>query len=166
MTKEEAIGQLKFMLEQMPKEPPLECDYIEEWLDTNKDIRNALDMAIKTLGCEPCEDVISRETASDAIFNIGMCTCSTKEVEVASECLRAVEALPLVTPLYDNSGWIPVSEKPKEAGSYMTTLDYGEYGLSAGQRYYHGDDYGWSDVCVIAWMPLPEPYKPQESEGK
>jgi len=70
------------------------------------------------------------------------------------------------TPL-PKTEWIPVNEEPpKEEGSYMTTLDYGEYGLVAQQRYYHGEGIGWSDECVIAWMPLPEPYKPQESEDK
>jgi hypothetical protein len=70
MTRKEAIEQLKFMLEQKPKEPPLECDYIEEWFDTDREIRNTFDMAIKSLeawdkvieeikeqfdGCDICE---------------------------------------------------------------------------------------------------------------
>ena len=59
--------------------------------------------------------------------------------------------------------WIPVSEKlPKETGTYMTTIDYGEYGLATGQRYYHGEVIGWNDECVIAWQPLPEPYERSE----
>jgi hypothetical protein len=66
--------------------------------------------------------------------------------------------------LKQKSEWIPVSEKPKEIGCYMTTIDYGEYGLSVGPRVYYGKDHGWTDVHVIAWMPLPLPYKPQESK--
>ena len=53
MTREEAIEQLKFMIETIPKEPPTYCDHIEEWLDTNKDIRETLDMAIKALEALP-----------------------------------------------------------------------------------------------------------------
>lgn len=55
--------------------------------------------------------------------------------------------------------WIPVSERlPEEMGTYMTTIDYGKHGFAVGQRYYYGQKL-WEDDCVIAWMPLPEPYK-------
>jgi hypothetical protein len=50
-------------------------------------------------------------------------------------------------------------------GTYMTTIDYGEGVLMTGQRYYFGRDLKWNDEGVIAWMPLPEPYK-AESEDK
>ena len=66
------------------------------------------------------------------------------------ELLKALEQEPK---------WIPVSERvPKKVGTYMTTVDYGRYGLATGQRYYHGKRLGWEDECVVAWMPLPEPY--------
>lgn len=61
--------------------------------------------------------------------------------------------------------WIPVSEQlPEEVGTYITTADYGKYGLAVGQRYYHGKGIGWEDDCIIAWMPLPEPYKANNEE--
>jgi hypothetical protein len=62
--------------------------------------------------------------------------------------------------------WIPVNERlPEEPGTYMTTINYGKYyGLAVEQRYYY-ESLGWNDDCVIAWMPLPEPYK-AESEDK
>jgi uncharacterized coiled-coil DUF342 family protein len=53
MSREEAIEQLNFMIETIPKEPSAECDSIKEWLDTDKDIRNALEMAIKALEQAP-----------------------------------------------------------------------------------------------------------------
>ena len=60
--------------------------------------------------------------------------------------------------------WIPVSERlPEGMGTYMTTVDYGKHGLATGQRYYYGQGL-WEDDCVIAWMPLPQPYK-AESES-
>lgn len=61
MTREEAIEQLEFMLEQMTEEPPTQCDYIDEWLDTHRKIRNAFEMAVKALEQEPSEDAISRQ---------------------------------------------------------------------------------------------------------
>ena len=47
----------------------------------------------------------------------------------------------------------------------MTTIDYGKYGLEIGQKYYYGQGL-WGDDCVVAWMPLPEPYKEGEKGGK
>ena len=66
----------------------------------------------------------------------------------------------------EQTRWIPCSERLPEITDtyYMTTVDYEKHGLAIGPRYYHGD-LGWEDDCVIAWMPLPEPYK-AESEDK
>ena len=67
-----------------------------------------------------------------------------------------LEKLPAVQP---EQKWIPCyEEQPKGMGSYMTTIDYGEYGVVSGQRYYYGQNL-WNDDCVIAWMPLPDPWK-------
>ena len=61
--------------------------------------------------------------------------------------------------------WIPVNERlPEKPGTYMTTIDYGKYGLEVGQKYYYGQGLGWSYDCVIAWMPLPEPYKAESED--
>lgn len=57
MSNEEAIEQLKFMMEIMPKEPPEECDDIKEWMDTDKDIRTTLNMAIEALKQKSCNDI-------------------------------------------------------------------------------------------------------------
>ena len=54
--------------------------------------------AIKALEQEPCEDVISRQAVLDNISRIGLRKCGTNEIEAVYECLRAVEALPPVTP--------------------------------------------------------------------
>lgn len=75
------------------------------------------------------------------------------------------EALDMaIKSLESQQKWIPVSERlPKETGIYMTTIDYGKLGLATGQRFYHGS-LGWEDDCVIAWMPLPQPYKAESEE--
>jgi len=83
--------------------------------------------------------------------------------------------------------WIPVSERLPEDGTYLVTLesffggkpridirsftndlnkvdefDFPEQKLG---WYDYDSEYGyWEDTRVIAWMPLPEPYEPQESE--
>ena len=72
----------------------------------------------------------------------------------------------------DNDGWIPVEEAlPEEDGFYIATMD-GEIvdqqepftGLAEfenGKWIDDEDDYR----CVIAWRPLPEPYRPERSDN-
>lgn len=76
--------------------------------------------------------------------------------------------------------WIPVSERlPDRTISVLTTWIYvptGERYIEVAERYGNDDDYTFlgdtdeykmnrKDHKVIAWMPLPEPYK-AESEDK
>ena len=57
--------------------------------------------------------------------------------------------------------WIPVTERlPKKCNTtYLATVDYGGHGMAVGQRFFFDDNIGWNDKSVVAWMPLPEPYK-------
>ncbi len=75
----------------------------------------------------------------------------------ANEAINmAIEALSLLEP-----HWIPVTDGlPKKCNTtYLATVDYGEHGMAVGQRFFFGDNIGWNDKSVVAWMPLPEPYK-------
>ena len=57
--------------------------------------------------------------------------------------------------------WIPVSERlPEENGYYLTTTMYHRVYCD----YWEEERFNRTEV-VIAWMPLPEPYK-AESEDK
>ena len=56
------------------------------------------ELEVLALEQEPCEDCISRREAVDAIHGVGMCKCSTNEIEAVDDCLRVVKALPPVTP--------------------------------------------------------------------
>lgn len=67
------------------------------------------------------------------------------------------------------TGWIPVSEMlPAEDGFYLATCDgeiCGESEPFSGLAEFQNGK--WVDdeedyQCVVAWMPLPTPYKPQE----
>ena len=82
----------------------------EEMIDTLKGLvfgtfdrttskeREALDMVIKKIEQQPCEDVTAfKEDVLDAISRIGLRKSDTKEVKAVAECLRAVEALSPVT---------------------------------------------------------------------
>ena len=70
------------------------------------------------------------------------------------------------------SRWIPVSEKLPEDGQnvlFSTKTDRvfeGKYYADTSAHNwlsYKDDTYAWNNV-VTAWMPLPQPYTPQESE--
>ena len=59
------------------------------------------------------------------------------------------------------NGWIPVSERLPEDGTYITTLDGELVGQEEPFTGMCGIENGkWDDEdFVIAWMYLPEPYK-------
>ena len=59
------------------------------------------------------------------------------------------------------NGWIPVSERSPEDGTYITTLHGEPVGQEEPFTGMCGIENGkWDDEdCVIAWMYLPEPYK-------
>lgn len=86
---------------------------------------------------------------------------SLEEQEKAKEMLKKLNEM----------RWIPVSERlPEESGNYMTCI-YNEerdgYKLRqiwfAHENDYDIDESGWSELYyferVVAWMPLPEPYR-------
>ena len=81
-------------------------------------------------------------------------------------------------PAQPEQRWIPCSERlPSENGDYLVTLENGVVkilGYSTTQRttypkgfYYIKDGFSWRQMQnpVVAWMPLPEPYKGGEQDG-
>ena len=81
------------------------------------------------------------------------------------------EALDMATKLLEQTRWIPVSERlPEEDGFYLATCDGEICGedepVASMAEFENGkwvddeDDY----QCVLAWMPLPEPYKAESEE--
>lgn len=116
---------------------------------------------------EPCEDCVSKQGVAEILF---------KYVRPGDDVGKAfveflvsqINDLPPVNP-QPKTDWIPVSEKPIEKeGRYLTTI-INEYDNSL--RYMMTCDYisgVWcpDDECasdnVVAWMPLPELYDPQE----
>ena len=109
-------------------------------------------------------DLISRQAVLDVI-NLNW--------EYRRNCIRAIEKLP---PVKQEPRWIPVSERLPNHDEYIK--NNGLFNVSDGNRTYSewfdiydtqkfGEPtmYGFRvDHAVIAWMPLPKPYKPQESE--
>jgi hypothetical protein len=67
--------------------------------------------------------------------------------------------------------WIPVSEKLPEEGKEVLTCSNGVFieiqslENSHGNIYWENQNGDWSDIDeVIAWMPLPKPYKAESEE--
>lgn len=121
----------------------------QAFLEDNIDyggISEAYKMAIKALEQQPSEDCISRQKALDCF----------EQTNTRQGAKHAIETLPSVTP--QQTRWIPVSERlPEREGWYLISLGEKTYGGADVDMYCKGwVKYG---THVIAWMPLPEPYK-------
>lgn len=49
MTRTEAVNELNYFKGTLPKEPPEECDYLDEWYYLHKKLINAINMGIEAL---------------------------------------------------------------------------------------------------------------------
>ena len=146
-TREEAIKNLN------EHKTEFTCDF--GW---NTSVIKSLDMAIKALEQEPCEDAISRQAVlslvSDGREGLG-------NIIYASD----VEQLPSVS-TEKTRHWIPVSERLPEFHQGVL-LSLRSLDVRTGFRakvepyfYCHGMDGCYIEPQnVLAWMPLPEPYK-------
>jgi hypothetical protein len=78
-------------------------------------------------------------------------------------------------PVENKGEWIPVFKRSPEksgnywctfGGTYLTGIDYYVTESNAKELFEDWEEcVGWQSQNVIAWMPLPEPYK-AESENK
>ena len=106
MTREEAIDEIKWILETTPKEPPIECDYVDEWLDNHDKMIKALNTAIKALEQEPCEDAVSRKALINA-FPIS-------DTYTLDDIIATIKFQPSVTPTRPKGYWIDTDETHSE----------------------------------------------------
>ena len=89
---------------------------------------------------------------------------------------NTIDKVPTIEPKQE---WIPCSERlPEEEGDYLVTLENGVVkilGYSTTQRttypkgfYYIKNGFSWRQEQnpVVAWMPLPEPWKRVDDDSK
>lgn len=97
---------------------------------------------------------MTKEEAIEVLKNdIEICTIQQKQA-----CEMAIKALEQTT-------WIPVSERlPEIQDCYLVTTKWkgsysGDVYIETNMAVYRERPKEWDCVDVIAWMPLPEPYK-------
>ena len=127
------------------------------------------EIAIQALEQE-CEDAVSRQAVLDIVKFEENWLSDTKsnnaDTDIAFSGIRAQVAK--LSPVTSAQKWIPCSERmPEKNGFYLcTTKDcIAILEFTDGNHHYHerpsfvSDVLGKCNSYVVAWMPLPEPYK-------
>lgn len=157
-----------------------------EWMACDK--CNHYESRPETILDSECDDCISRRAILDLVVSNRIKLNELDVVMYASLC-KDIKDLPSVTK--EKTEWIPVSERvPQEcihtydnnfhdytrSESVLVTvrnkITNSEYVfhdsayISNGEWYIDGryDHERFKNCLVLAWRPLPKPYKPQESE--
>lgn len=157
----------------------------EDWLSevnlTKENIKIAFaGIRATALEQQTSEDCISRKDLlkrfeKECATDCSCCLYARDNDEIVEfgyrEWCGLIEDAPSVTP---KAEWIPVSERLPEDKTYVLTtikvpnrIAHARSGWYEGGFFHNdnGDTWKATDMEVIAWMPLPEPYK-AESEGE
>ena len=159
--------------------PPVDCDECQDHV-TAKQLDEALQVALEALkepkqpdhiavvskkDDENGDDLIRRE---DALMSLTGEWTESRD-EILSKAIRRIKRLPSAQPELQ---WIPCSERlPEEETDVIVCSDKGKIGISRGswstelQGKWIWYTEGWRFGKVIAWLQLPEPYKPQQEDN-
>lgn len=159
MTRETAERIVKGIADKIEANTADMNDWAEFWGFTVDEYEEFLDMAIKALEREQCEDAVSRQAVLDKKELVEL------EDGQSFYCISPedVKILSSVTPA---RRWIPVTEKlPKADETVLVSLAPLPNCIKQIAISSMFDNKTWKiKATVDAWMPLPEPYKAQESE--
>lgn len=113
---------------------------------------------------EPTGDYISRAAAKQQISE--WATIITKPTLLDKDAtMMVLDLLPSADAVQGE--WIPVSERlPEEGQGVLVTVDANKWNIEVGSCIYSGGTFhsNFFDLEVIAWMPLPKPYKGGDDE--
>lgn len=146
---------------------------LDEFLYNGKSIREWMQIITSedAVSRQAVEEMIKAEMPERGMWEIE----GNKEKETVCEvCVDLMQKLSELPPgtLFSKGHWIPVSERlPEENGQYLVTVKnltgYEQLYNNVFECEFFEKDWifkGWKDNKVIAWMPLPEPYKAESEE--
>ena len=120
-----------------------------------------------------------KEMYKESAFSLidkGNLPCEYDKSDIESAKVQAISEAITIIRKHMNDGWIPVEERlpeePKENPEfegkkielYLVTVKGTKYPFRAMWNGKFFTD-GWSKCNVIAWRPLPEPYRPERSDN-
>ena len=77
------------------------------------------------------------------------------------------EALEMAIKALEQTRWIPTSERlPEESGEYIITIANYEPHTETSWFYENEKVWSYKNADVVAWMPLPQPYKEGDKNDK
>ncbi len=103
------------------------------------------------------KELISKEAAIKTVFSMCRRWDTDDPNDLKLMLLSAFQDLPPVRQ------WIPCSERLPEDGLYIVTTSNGQVQVHVFNRNGNSEEY-WMR-CNKAWMPLPEPYKGDTTNG-
>ena len=145
MTKEERIAKIAELKEQQ-----------EFFYDPD------MALLIELLEQEPCEDCVDRKEVLKTLYEHLEQTDAFKTYPGMKQSLSDwINEIPSIQPTRIHSKWIDVHDRMPDKSRNKFVLCSFENG--------HVDvctiGYLMENERIVAWMPLPKPYEPQESEG-
>lgn len=114
---------------------------------------------------EPSEDCISREAVKEMLTE-EWTKYMPMELDInLSFVMEKINELPSITP--QQTRWIPVSERLPELGERVLCqcqANIYEVLKLTVDGWYYNPNHCYMESFVIAWMPLPQPYKAESEE--
>lgn len=122
------------------------------------------------------DDSISRkETVRFIREKIRLSTFMQRSVDKADKaceelCERIEKEVPTIEPERQQGEWVPCSERLPEEGRYLVDVSLSVFSPQVlnyrnGEWFYDGcKSMGLEMPTVLAWMPLPEPYRSDNNE--
>lgn len=123
---------------------------------------------------EPCEDAVNRQDILDRMDAYCNANCRYTKAQRETMCRAcamgdAIEIVEDALPVQPKvkTGWIPLSERLPELGQKVLCYcrakiyDVLKYTMDG---WFEDAEHCYMDGFVLAWMPLPEPYRAESEE--